>query len=365
MRTKTHPTPLLILCLLLTTTSAIAQDGTIVRETVYSPSLEGNLLGDSPNRQVTIYLPPSYDDGLDMAYPVVYLLHGYTSNNKAWTGGYAGNVLYSMRSWLKSSKVKETILVMPNSYNRFWGSWYTNSTATGNWADYIARDLVQHIDSNYRTLPQRESRGVIGHSMGGHGGMKIGMLYPDVFSCMGGLAGWYYDTSPKSSAYYEANVKDWAQYNSLGGSAKMMFAVWAAFCPNPDKPPFYCDFPYIYDDNKKIIENPDAYDRYMQNDIRNMVDNHVHALLNMRAIFIDCGTGDGLIGHARTIHSKLNSLGVDHVYKEFSGDHTCCVNASTGEALEVFSNAMAFEMLVGVEPAGKLATTWAEMRRAQ
>ncbi len=364
MRTRTHFTCLLVLYLLITTTSAIAQDGRIVRETVYSPSLEGNLLGDSPNRQVTIYLPPSYDDGLDMAYPVVYLLHGYTGNNNLWTGGsyISGNILNSIKSWLKNGEIKEMILVMPNSYNKFWGSWYTNSVATGGWSDYIARDLVQYIDSNYRTLPQPESRAVIGHSMGGYGGMKIGMLYPDVFSCMGGLAGWYYDTSPKSSAYYEANVRDWAQYNSLGWGTKMMFAIWAAFCPNPDKPPFYCDFPYIYDDNKKIVENPDAYDRYMQHDIRNMVDNHIDVLSNMRAIFIDCGTSDGLIGHAHAIRDKLNSLGVDHVYKEFSGDHTCCVMNSTGDALEVFSNAMAFEMLVGVEAAGRLANTWAAIK---
>lgn len=71
---------------------------------------------------------------------------------------------------------------------------------------------------------------------------------------------------------------------------------------------------------------------------------------------------DGNIGVARAIHDKLNSFGVDHVYKEFSGDHTCCVMASTGDALEVFSNAMAFEMLLGVEPVSKLATTWANVK---
>ena len=119
MRTRKFLTPLLVLCLLLTTTSAIAQDGRIVRETVYSPSLEGNLLSDSPNRQVTIYLPPSYDDDPDAAYPVVYLLHGYIGNHNLWTGGsYIGavNLVSLMNLWLKNEKVREMILVMPNSY---------------------------------------------------------------------------------------------------------------------------------------------------------------------------------------------------------------------------------------------------------
>jgi len=124
---------LTVLCLLLTVFSAIAQEGRIVRETVYSPSLEGNLLGDSPNRQVTIYLPPSYDTEPDRRYPVVYLLHGYTGNHNLWTGGsyISGNIVSSMSSWLKSGKVKEMILVMPNSYTKFQGGYYINSPATG------------------------------------------------------------------------------------------------------------------------------------------------------------------------------------------------------------------------------------------
>jgi S-formylglutathione hydrolase FrmB len=86
----------------------------------------------------------------------------------------------------------------------------------------------------------------------------------------------------------------------------------------------------------------------------------------MRAIYIDCGTSDYPgIEDNRKLHEKLNSLGIDHVYKEFAGDHACCVMASTGDALEVFSKAMAFEMLpkVSVQPRGMLTTTWGEMKR--
>jgi len=356
-------------CLLLSGLNAICQEGRIVKEIVYSPSLEGNLLGDSPRRQVTIYLPTSYDDGDDLAYPVVYLLHGYTGNNNLWTGGsyISGNIVTSMSSWLRDGKVKEMILVMPNSYNRLWGSYYTNSTATGNWADFIARDLVQHVDSNYRTLPQRESRGVIGHSMGGYGGLKLGMLYPDVFACMGGMAG-DYDVekqmdSNKSTFAYISTIRDWGQLSSLGFQT-IFIAKAAAFAPNPDNPPFYCDFPFVYTDDKprKIVENPETYDRFMEHDTSRIAEERTDILLNARAIYIDCGTSDGNVESARTIHNKLNGFGVDHVYKEFSGDHTCCVMASTGDALEVFSNAMAFEMLVSVEPVSKLATTWASVK---
>ena len=342
--------------------SAFAQEGQIVRETIDAPSLRDNSFGDTSKRQITVYLPPSYDVEKNRNYPVVYLLHGYTGNNNLWTGGgyIAGNIQNSMASWVESEKLKEIILVMPNSHNKLNGSWYSNSSATGRWGDYISKDVVNYIDSNYRTLPQPQSRGVIGHSMGGYGGMKIGMLYPEVFSCMGSLAGWLYDSDPESSAFYKDNVKDWADYYSLNWKEQVKFAIWAAFCPNPKNPPFFCDFPYIYDENDQVVKNPDAFKSYMENDIRQMVDKYTNVLKDRLAIYIDCGTSDGLIVQARDIREKLNKLGIKHVYNEFSGGHACCVMTSTGEALEVFSKAMVFEMLkvTDVESIGKLAVKW-------
>lgn len=363
---------LFIFYLFLIAISSIAQEGRIVRETFYSPSLEGNLLGDSPNRQVTIYLPPSYDTEQERRYPVVYLLHGYTGNHNLWTGGsyISGNIVSSMGSWLKSGKVKETILVMPNSYNRFLGSYYTNSPATGNWADYIAKDMVNYIDSNYRTLPQRESRAVIGHSMGGDGGVRLGMLYPDVFGCMGGMAGdydylGYWLPTGSASFAHASTIEGWNQFNTLKWDIKWYFAVSAAWAPNLNNPPFYCDFPYTYTDDKprKVLEVREVLDKFAQHDIINTLDNHIDALLSMRAIYVDCGTSDEGIVTSRTLHQKLNDLGVNHVYKEFSGNHTCCVMTSTGNALEVFSNAMVYEMVVSVEPAGKLVTIWGRLKQ--
>ena len=343
--------------------SAFAQEGQIVRETIDAPSLRENSFGDTSKRQITVYLPPSYDVEKNRNYPVVYLLHGYTGNNNLWTGGgyIAGNIQNSMASWVESEKLKEIILVMPNSHNKLNGSWYSNSSATGRWGDYISKDVVNYIDSNYRTLPQPQSRGVIGHSMGGYGGMKIGMLYPEVFSCMGSLAGWFYDSNPESSAPYKKNVKDWTDYYSLAWSKQVKFSRWAAFCPNPKNPPFFCDFPYIYDENDQVVKNPDAFKSYMENDIRQMVDKYTNVLKDRLAIYIDCGTSDELIVHARDIREKLNKLGIKHVYNEFSGGHACCVMTSTGEALEVFSKAMEFDMLTDltdVESIGKLAVEW-------
>lgn len=373
MNTKTRVIILSTISILLASFNLLAQDGRIVREIVYSPSLEGNLLGDSPNRQVTIYLPPSYDDSPEMAYPVVCLLHGYTGNNNLWTGGsyISGNILNSMTSWLKNGKVKEMILVMPNSYTKFQGGYYINSTTTGKWGDFITRDLLNYMESNYRTLPQRESRAVIGHSMGADSTIRIGMLYPNVFSCIGCLAAAYdweeWMNDNKASYALASTIGDWAQLYSSSLLVKASFADAAAFAPNPENPPFYCDLPFEYTDTqpRKVVKNQEAYDRFLEYDPLRMAEGNTEVLRKMGAIYIDCGLNDGfgLLKHARVFHEKLNELGVKHIYSEFSGDHTCCVMNSTGDALEVFSNAMAFEMLVGVEPAGKLAIAWGQIRR--
>jgi hypothetical protein len=94
-----------------------------------------------------------------------------------------------------------------------------------------------------------------------------------------------------------------------------------------------------------------------EHDLHRIAEGNLDALRSMGAIYVDCGTDDDLIEEARELHEKLNSLGVKHVYKEFSGSHTCCVMNSTANALEVFSNAMAFEMLVSVEVRGNLDCT--------
>ncbi len=366
-----------ILCLFTIVSNATAQEGQIIRETVHSPSLEGNLLGDSPNRPVNIYLPPSYETQPGRYYPVIYLLHGFTGDhNYAYAGLGQGSILDTMKSLLAQGRVKEMIIVMPNSYNKFRGSFYTNSIATGNWADYIAEDLVEYIDSHYHTLPYRESRAVVGHSMGGYGAVKLGILYPEIFGCIGGLAGAYMieelELQANASFYaYDSTVENWNQFFSLYWLYQASFAFAAALAPNPDRPPFYCDFPYVYTDTepREVIKVQEVYDKFLEHDILRLTEKHCDALFGTRAIYIDCGTSDDLIGRSRQLHSKLETLGIEHLYKEFLGGHTDKIMTSTGDALEHISSRMAFETLAGELPTnpvpadGSINTdTWANLR---
>ena len=80
--------------------------------------------------------------------------------------------------------VSPMIVVFPDSKTVHNGSMYSNSVTTGHFEDYIWRDVVSYIDEHYRTLPDRDNRGLVGHSMGGYGASRIGMKHPDVFGSL-------------------------------------------------------------------------------------------------------------------------------------------------------------------------------------
>ncbi|MGC2181916.1 MAG: alpha/beta hydrolase-fold protein, partial [Terriglobales bacterium] len=146
--------------------SADPLSGIVVNATVHSPALVGNLLGDSPDRPVAIYLPPGYASSASR-FPVIYLLHGYGSTNggnRAWTKGDWANVPKMMDRLIAAGTIRKMIVVMPDASDKLGGAFYTNSVAAGNWEDFITRDLVSDIDARYRTIRRAASRGIAGHS---------------------------------------------------------------------------------------------------------------------------------------------------------------------------------------------------------
>src|SRR5579862_5365368 len=156
--------------------------GSVEKIKVHGKSLEGNLEGDSPDRDVFVYLPLSYAKNKNRRYPVVYFLHGYGLGAEAYM-----NALWASDGADKDMAAgtsKEMIVVFPDSNTIYNGSMYSNSPTTGNWETYLTEDLIGYIDSHYRTLANRESRGLAGHSMGGYGTLRIAMKYPELYAAI-------------------------------------------------------------------------------------------------------------------------------------------------------------------------------------
>src|ERR1039458_6675783 len=148
---------------------------------IQGAALEGNLEGDAVDRDVFVFLPPHYASDKSRRYPVLYALHGYSIGAEQWI--HEIHVPQTIEGAFAHG-AKEMIVVLPDSKTLHNGSMYSSSVTTGDFETFIAHDVVAYIDTHYRTIPDRLSRGLVGHSMGGYGATRIGMKHADVFGSL-------------------------------------------------------------------------------------------------------------------------------------------------------------------------------------
>jgi enterochelin esterase family protein len=160
-----------------------------------SKVLKGNPLNDAHVRDLCVYLPPDYEAS-DKNFPVVYCLTGFTGRGKMFLNdsAFAPNLAQRLDKLIAENKIKPMIAVMPDCFTYYGGSQYINSSATGNYEDYLSEEIVPFVDENLRTINERNSRAVMGKSSGGYGALIMAMHHSDIF----GLA-----CSTSGDAYFE------------------------------------------------------------------------------------------------------------------------------------------------------------------
>jgi S-formylglutathione hydrolase len=295
--------------------------GTMQHIKVHGKSLEGNLQGETADPDVSVYLPPGYDTDGTRRYPVVYLLHGYGGTDSTWTGRIA-NVPELMNRGVANKTAREMIIVMPNSYTKHGGSMYSNSVTTGDWEGYIAEDLVSYMDSHYRTIPDRMSRGIAGHSMGGLGAVRIAMKRPDVFSSMYNMSACCLFSNPipqPQTNRGDGNRDEGTRgQGTKGGSLiNTNLARAAAWSPNPNNPPDYFDLPV-----KDGQPQPLIVAKWYANMPLVMVDQYVPNLKKYHALAGDVGLQDTLLTLNKELHDALTRFGIAYKFETYEGDHT-------------------------------------------
>jgi S-formylglutathione hydrolase FrmB len=126
-------------------------------------------------QEASILLPATYAESRQR-YPVLYLLHG----------GGQDHTAFAMRSWFRALAAREMIIVTPSVGD----SWYVNSVADpkAKYEDFVVNDLVEYMDTRYRTVASREGRAVAGISMGAWGAMLLGLKHPRVFGVIGAFS---------------------------------------------------------------------------------------------------------------------------------------------------------------------------------
>jgi enterochelin esterase-like enzyme len=178
--------------------------GTVERITVRGKALEGNREGDSPERAVTVYLPPGYAGDEKRRFPTVYLLHGEGGSENTFVDQTFA-LPQSADRLASAQGFSEFIVVTPNA-TPVKGSMYASSTAAGDWERFIADDLVSSIDGRFRTLTHRMSRGIAGHDTGGEAALRIGMKRPEVFANLYAMSPSAVDAVTAELAKYAANL---------------------------------------------------------------------------------------------------------------------------------------------------------------
>ena len=305
--------------------------GTVITKVINSNYLK-NTGGENPDRRISVYLPPGYNQS-QQRYPVIYYLHGFMG-----TDSITPEMKNILDLAISKNKIRPYLFVIADNYTLFSGSFYSNSTLTGNWSDFEAKELVAYMDKNFRTITSRTARAIGGHSMGGYGVLKIAMLYPDVFSCAyamsPGLLAFVKEFGPNSDSYKQLAAIKTKEELDKTYYPRVIAACARAWSPNPNKPPFFIDLPFNYIGDSLFVDTA-VYEKWRANMPVYMVDKYASNLKKLTAIKLDWGRNDAprFPVQCGMFSQELENHGIEHYAEEYIGTHTSKIWTTDGRVL--------------------------------
>ena len=243
--------------------------GTVDTVSVYSNSMHKQI-------KAVIIKPDTYGT-TENGFPVVYLLHGY--------GGWYSNWIIRVPELKDYADMYQTIIVCPDGDK---SSWYFDSPVDSayRYETFISFELVAYVDRSFKTLTDKKHRAITGLSMGGHGGLFLGLRHAAVFGAAGSMSG----------AVDLKGIRNKYEMIERIGDTISHAKEWH-------------DLAVI-----NLIEK--------------------YTATNVKIIF-DCGDKDFLIESNRRLHEKMKLLKIPHQYTERPGVHNW----------DYWKNAIPFQLL--------------------
>jgi len=308
-----------VLLLAFAVATPVWADGTVEEVSFYSDAL-----GMEKNFQ--IYLPEGYaTSGLD--YPVVYFVHGMTSNHLG-----DQNVIDAAEDMISRGLIDPFILVKPDAHCvSLAGAGFdvpihtslTNSELNGDFEDYFVEDLVGWVDATYRTITDRDHRFVMGHSQGGYSVMRAALRHPDLFAAVTAHAGALtMEPMAQLGPYmFPADYPDGPPYDyrpDAGFISKVLFAYAAAFTPNPANPPWFVDLPF----DEFAQPDPDIWPRFVAHSNTRWAAEFKASGAELD-IYFEVGTQDDMGADYLAMYfaAALDALVLPYTFRWFDGDH--------------------------------------------
>jgi len=300
--------------------------------------LKGNPLGDPYQRPLWVYLPPGYDEEPNRRYPAIYQIQGLTGQLDMWRNRAPFRKTYPELAdeLFAKGEAPPCIIAWVDCWTSLGGSQFLDSPATGCYHTYLCDEIVPWVDSHYRTLPQREHRGIAGKSSGGYGAMITPMLRPDQWGGLATHAGdalfemCYLPDFPRSvralrDHYAGSFEKFWEDFRGRPaffkeGDEHLLNDWCMAACYSADADGTI-HLPYDIATGHLI---PEVWERWLAKDPVRMVEAHAEGLRSMKAIYIDAGKRDEFfldLG-AEAYRRALAGIGVTGVFFElFDATH--------------------------------------------
>ena len=301
---------------LLFAVPAAAQEAARVEQLTFeSPSLAGNLEGNDTARSVVVVTPPGYDENTGKRYPVVYYLHGYWMPVDVQQAGFRLDEAVQAAS----EAGNDFIMVMPDGFSKLRGGFYSSGPTVGDYESMVADDLVNWVDSNYRTIAEPASRGLAGHSMGGYGTIRIAMHRPGIFSSIYMMSACCLPPMEMTSeqarmieGMSEEDVAN-AEFGQLAGVSTL--ATWS---PDPTADNFlHVDIGLREDGTIDPLVNQ----RLAANSPVVLVPQFLPELNALEGFAMDIGDEDFLLEGNAQFREELDRFGVDYDFELYEGDH--------------------------------------------
>ncbi len=298
-----------------------------------SKILRNNPLGDKHIRDLCVYLPPDYEAN-DKSFPVVYCLTGFTGRGKMLLNdnAFTPNLAERMDLLIGENKIKPMIVVMPDCFTYYGGSQYINSSATGDYEDYLTEEIVPFVDGNFRTINDKNSRAVMGKSSGGYGALIMAMRHSEIFGLACSTSGdayfelCYLPDIPKAFRAIRGNPqafmeKFWREEKKGKDDFPGLNIIGMSACYSPNKDSkIGFDLPFDLETGE-ILE--DVWTKWLEHDPTRLVKKHREDLKTLKLLYIDAGTRDefALDLGARIFCKRLKDFNVPYIHEEFDDGH--------------------------------------------